>query len=233
MAAIDDITNLAQDVYYSINGNEFAAAPEQLVKLQNNFIRAANLFLDELDSEAYWSKLRDNDYELHTIVNTSDYSFELPDEYRSPVFNEYKEVKFVKDGIIIARFKLVDNSQVHNDTTYEDNHNRASFLGRNIILSRPPKEEELTAKIVLDVVRYFPKFTREDSDVIPLLPTKQLLVLGVAKNQTLASITKRALAPTFTQKYGDELEKQVRENNKTNEVYDMQGTGYADIGGIW
>lgn len=233
MAAIDNITELAQDVYYSTNGNEDTSTGQQLTNFQNNFIRSANLFLDELDTEAYWNTLRINDYVLTTINNTDDYSFDLPNDYRSPVFNEYKEVKFVKDGAIIARFKLVDASQVNEDTTYEFNPDRASFVGRKIVLSRKPREHELTSEVVLDVVKYFPKFTRDNDEVISLLPSRQLLVLGVAKNNTLATITKRALSPTFTQKYADELRKQVQENNKTNEVYDMQGTSFADIRGIW
>lgn len=192
---------------------------------------AANLFLDELDTEAYWNTLRDNDYVLHTIDNTTDYSFVLPSEYRTPVFNQYKEVKFVKDGTIIARFPLVDPSHVTPDDDWRKD--RASFLGRKIILSRPPRDTELTADIVLDVVRYFPKITRDNADLFDVLPSRQLFTLGVAKNQAVASLTKRALAPTFTQKYADELRKQVAENDKSNEAYDAQTSSYGYIRGIW
>lgn len=231
MTPIDKITQAAQEVYYSLNGSRDTSTGADLEELQDNFILAANLFTDELDTEAYWNTLRENSYVLHTINNTTDFSFTLPSDYRTPIFNQYKEVKFVKDGSIITRFPLVDPSQVSPDDHWR--RDRASFLGRKIILSRPPKDTEVTADVVLDVVKYFPKLTRDNADLLDVIPSRQLLILGVAKNQALASITKRALAPTFTQKYADELRKQVEENNNSTELYDAQSSDYGFVRGIW
>ena len=105
MSAIDNITEFAQDVYFTINGaeNDDTGADEEI--FQNDFIRAFNLFVDEYETEAYWNKLRVDDYVLTTIANTTDYIFPLPDDYRTPVFNQYKEVKLINDGslfLIIA-----------------------------------------------------------------------------------------------------------------------------------
>lgn len=232
MAAIDDIRDLAQDVYLSINGAENDDTGEDLEAFENNFIRSFNLWLDEYETEAYWIALREDDYELATIANTTTFSFALPAEYRTPVFNQDKYLKFVVDGIIIAKFKLVDPNQRQDDGEI-GRPDRATFVGRNVVLSRAPKSTEVGAKIVLDVVKFAPKLTRTNSDALALLYSKQVAVLGIAKNNTLADVTKVSLSPSFAQKYGNELAKAVAANNATTEVYDMDRSDYGHVTGIW
>lgn len=232
MAAIDDIRDLAQDVYFSINGTENDDTGEDLEAFENNFIRSFNLWLREYETEAYWNAVRENDYELATIADTTTFSFELPAEYRTPVFNQDKYLKFVSDGIVIAKFKLVDPNQRQNDGDIE-RPDRATFVGRNIVLSRAPTAAEVGAKIVLDVVRFFPKLTRTDATVLSLINNNQIIVLGVAKNNTLADVTKVNLSPSFAQKYANELAKAVAANNATTEMYEIERTSYGYIGGIW
>lgn len=73
MAAIDDITEFAQDQYYTVNGAENDDTGEDLTIFQDNYIRGFNLWLDEYETEAYWNVARENDYELATIANTTTY----------------------------------------------------------------------------------------------------------------------------------------------------------------
>ena len=235
MSAIDTITNLAQDVYFTINGTENDDDGDDLTVFQNDFIRGFNLWLDEYETETYWNKLRENNYELATITNTTTYSFALPEEYRTPVFNQYKFVKIVdSDGNRLSSFKLVDPSQLSNDDPYMAEYAlRATFVGGNIVLSRAPNDTEVGSKLILDVVQYHPRLTRTDDSAIELLPSRQLAVLGVAKNMTLSNVTKVALSPSFAQKYKNELDKQIMNNNITNENYDAQFADYSYIGGIW
>lgn len=235
MSAIDNITELAQDVYFTINGTENDDTDEDLVIFQNDFIRGFNLWLDEYETETYWNKLRENNYELATITDTTTYSFELPEEYRTPVFNQYKFVKIVDtDGTRLSSFKLVDPSQLSNDDPYMAEYAlRATFVGGNIVLSRAPNDTEVGSKLILDVVQYHPRLTRTDDTAIALLPSRQLAVLGVAKNMALSNVTKVALSPSFAQKYKNELDKQLMNNNITNENYDAQFIDYSYIGGIW
>ena len=87
MTPIERIRELAQDVYYSINGSENDDTGDDAEAFENNFIRGFNLWLDEYDDEAYWNNLRVDDYELATIANTTTFSFDLPAEYRTPVFD--------------------------------------------------------------------------------------------------------------------------------------------------
>lgn len=190
------------------------------------------MWKEEFEEEAYWNSVRVDDFVLATISNTTTFSFALPDDYRTPVFDENKWLKFIVDGTIIARFKMVDPNQrqVDDDWTRPD---RATFVGRNIVLSRAPKDTEVGATMVLDVVQYIPDLTRTDDTAISLLPKSQLAVLGVAKNETLADVTKVALSPSFAQKYNNELNKAVAINNATNEVDEMRRDDFSNIGGIF
>lgn len=232
MAAIDNIRTLAQDTYYTINGAENDDTGDDLTTFENNFIRGFNLWLDEYETETYWNQVRVDDHVLSTVGDTTTYSWELSDEYRSPVFDMDKYVKFEIDGIVVAKFKLVDpNQRVVDDEL--NRPDRATFVGRNIVLSRAPTEAEQGASIVLDVVQYFPKLTRTDDSALTLIYSKNLATLGVAKNNTLADVTKVSLSPSFAQKYNNELNKAIAINNSTNEVDEMRRDNYSNIGGIW
>lgn len=233
MAAIDDIQNLAQDTYLTINGVTNDDEGEDLTTFQNDFIRSFNLWKDEFETETYWLNLRIDDYTLTTIADTTTYSFALPDDYRTPVVNQNRYLKFVlDDGTVISKFKMVDPSQrIVDDAFY--NPDRAAFVGRNIVLSRPPKDTEVSATIVLDVVQFMPPLTRSDSSAIDLLPNKQLAVLGIAKNTSLANVVKVSLSTSFTQKYNNELQKAIAQNNVTTELDEIQRDDYSYINGIW
>jgi hypothetical protein len=238
MAAIDNITELAQDSYFSINGAENDDTGDDLTIFQNNYIRAFNMWLDEYEAEAYWNKARDNDYELGVIADTTTYSFDLPDTYRTPIFDENKYLKFIVDGTVIAKFKMVDPNQrqVDDDFLRPD---RATFVeggnggGGKIVLSRAPRSEEVGATMVLDVVFKFPRLTRTDDTVLSWIYSKQIATLGVSKNVTLSDVTKVSLSPSFAQKYSNELNKALNINNASNEIDDMRGEDYSNIGGIW
>lgn len=235
MSALDDITDLAQDVYYTINHAENDDTGDDLTTFQNEFIRGFNIWKREYEKEAYWSKLRVDDLELATIADTTTYSFALDSAYRSPVINRDKYVKIIDaDGNKLASFKLVDPNQRYNDSPDADDHpDRAAFVGRNIVLSRVPTEAEVGSKLVLDVVKYHPDLTTSDSTAIDLLPDKTLAIYGIAKNETLSDVTKVALSPSFAQKYDDELQNQIKQNTATNEVYDAGRDSYGHINGIW
>ncbi len=232
MAAIDNITKLAQKVYYSVNGAQNDDTGTDLTQFQDDFILGFNLWKEEYEAEAYWNKVRVDDYVLATIANTTTYSFELDDTYRTPVIQQDKYLKFISDGIVIAKFKMVDPNQRQVDTDIE-RPDRATFVGRNIVLSRPPKDTEVGATIVLDVVEYIPDLARNDDSAIDLISNNQVAVLGVAKNITLADVTKVSLSPSFTQKYANELNKAIAINNQSNEVDEMQREDYSNIGGTW
>lgn len=239
MAVIDEIRDLAQDVYFSINGAINDDTDEDAAEFEDNFIRSFNLWVREYEGEADWRVARVNGYELATIADTTTFSFTLPAEFRKPVYNQNKYVKFVlNDGTVITKFRLVDPNQLQDDSDLE-RPARATFLdnGRNgggtIVLSRAPKDEEVGAKIVLDVVKFFPKLTRADGTVLDWIYSNQIATLGIAKNQTLADVTKATLSPAFAQKYTNELNKAMNANMSSTEIDEMQGEDFSGIGGIW
>jgi len=232
MAAIDNIQKLAQKTYYSINGAQNDDTGTDLTTFQDDFILGFNLWKEEYETEAYWNKVRVDDLVLATVGNVVKYSFELPDDYRTPVIQQDKYVKFITDGIVIAKFKLVDPNQRQVDSDIE-RPDRATFVGRNIVLSRVPKDTEIGAKIVLDVVQFIPDLTRTDDSALDLISSHQIAVLGVAKNITLADVTKVSLSPSFAQKYANELNKAIAINNQSNDVDEMQREDYSYIGGTW
>lgn len=238
MAAIDNITELAQDTYYTVNKAENDDTGDDLTTFQDEFIRAFNIWVREYEQEAYWNVVRENDYELDTIADTTTYSFTLPSTYRSPIFDQNKYLKFKSDGITIARFKLVDpNQRVVDDDTYHPD--RATFIpagksgGGTIVLSRPPTDAEVGAKMVLDVVKRFPKLTRDDDTVLDYIYNDTVAIYGIAKNETLSDVTKVSLSPSFTQKYSNELSKAINTNMASNEIDDMRMDDFSNIGGIF
>lgn len=241
MAAIDNITQYAQDQYFTVNGAENDDTGADLTVFQNNYIRAFNLWLDEYETEAYWNKARVNDFVLATIADTTTFSFALPATYRTPVIDENKYIKVVlTDGTVVGRFKLVDPNQrqVDDDLQRKD---RATFLpagsigtgGGTIVLSRAPTAAEVGAKLVLDVVKMFPRLTTVDDTVLSWIYSKQIATLGISKNITLSDVTKVSLSPSFAQKYNNELNKALNINNASNEVDDMRVEDFSNIGGIW
>jgi len=232
MASIDNIQKLAQKVYLSINGAQNDDTGDDLTQFQNDFILAFNLWKEEYEAEAYWNKVRVDDYVLATIADTTTFSFELPDDFRTPVIQQDKYLKFINDGTVIAKFKMVDPNQRQVDTDIE-RPDRATFVGRNIVLSRAPTTEEVGADIVLDVVQFIPDLTRTDDSALDLIANNQVAVLGIAKNITLADVTKISLSPSFAQKYNNELNKAIAINNQSNEVDEMQRDDYSYIGGIY
>lgn len=232
MTPIEKIYDLAQDVYLTVNGSENDDTGEDKIIFEDNFIRSFNLWLDEYESETYWNEVYESDYVLGTIADTITYSFALPDAYRTPVIDENKYLKFVNDGTVIAKFKLVNPDQrVVDDGEFHPD--RATFVGRHIVLSRAPKPEELGSEMVLDVVQYFPKLSRTNSDSIDLIYSKQIAVLGIAKNISLSDVTKVSLSPSFAQKYASELQKALMANAASNEIDLMRRDNFGYIGGIW
>lgn len=239
MAAIDDIQDYAQNVFFIINGAENDDTGTDLTTFQNNFIRAFNIFSKEYETEAYWQVARVNDLVLATIADTNAYSFALPATYRTPVFDQNKYLKFVlNDGTVISRFALVnpDQRQVDQDLTRPD---RATFIsagragGGTVVLSRRPRAEEVGASIVLDVVKKFPKLTTSDSTVLDWVYNEAVTAYGIAKNNTLSDVTKVSLSPSFAQKYSSELNKALNINNASIELDDDGRDDFSGIGGIW
>jgi hypothetical protein len=144
----------------------------------------------------------------------------------------------LSDGTVISRFKLVNPDQRQVDDTF-DRPDRATFIeagrggGGKVVLSRAPRAEEVGAKLVFDVVKRFPKLTTTDATVLDWIYNDTVAIYGIAKNQSLADVTKVSLSPSFAQKYSNELNKALNINNASNEEDDDQREDFSYIGGIF
>lgn len=238
MAAIDDITELAQDQYFTVNGAENDDTGDDLTIFQNNFIRSFNIWVGEYETEAYWNVARVNDFVLGEVPDITTTSYTLERTYRTPIFDQNKYLKFIDaDGKILARFKLVNPNQRQVDDSFYQ-HDRATFVespsgGGQIVLSRVPREAEVGAQMVLDVVKKFPRLTRTDARVLSWIYNNTIAVLGISKNVSLSDVTKIALSPSFTQKYSNELNKALNVNAASNEIDEMRDLEHGSGYGIW
>ena len=185
-----------------------------------------NQFLDELEEEADWNFVRDNDRELG-IVSSDAQTFPLEDDVRKLIVDENRPLKLVFDGTVVGSFDVVNPNHItRNDGSTGD---RVTVVNRTIIFSRKLRPYEIGSTVMADVINYIPRLSSNDIAVLDLVTPKQLLILGVAKNATLPDIVQGGLSPSFVQKYGDLLEK-AREQNEASSV--ASSVIYEDLGYI-
>lgn len=226
------IEELAQQIYLARNNDRNDVAGSELTSFLDNTIDWVNQFLPELDKEAYWSWVRENNYEMGIIGSTDEVSFALPITVRTVVKDPERPVHLVKDGRVISTFDVVSPSLIKNLKSH-DNEPRAAIVGRNLVLSRELTDEELGATVYADVVHYLPKLSRDDVTVLDIVDPVQLIVLGVLKNQVLPDIVQGGLTPSYTQKYADLLEGAKAENEGSSQAEDALGDNLGFVRGVW
>lgn len=123
-------------------------------------------------------------------------------------------------------------NQIANPTNPET-RDRATIVGRQVILSRPLTEEEAGGELYADAVKYIPRLSRDNVEMLDLVEPQQLIVLGVAKNWSLPDIVQGGISPNLAQKYNDLLQLALAKNNETSQAYDAIGDDFSYIGGIW
>lgn len=232
MAAIDDITALAQSIYLAQNGRHNDVDGSDLTDFQNKTIDWVNQFAEELEMEADWNYLRKNDNLIATIADTSTQSFSLPTGVRTVVVSPYRDVTIKHDGATVATFTMVDPNQIA-DPTDPETHDRATVINGKLILSRAPKATEVGGEIHADTIDFMPQLTTTDATLISLVQPRQLLVLGVAKNATLPDIIQGGISPSLAQKYKDLLDKAVALNNASAEAFEVPAEDFSFIRGAY
>lgn len=188
----------------------------------NKVIEWTNQLVPELESEADWNSLRDNDYILGTASAGARYIY-LPDDVRKLVYAPLRKLVISQDGTpvsywdVIAPNMIVSNSSVQRCVT---------VVGRKVIFSRPLTDAEANGEITADVVFYMPTISLTNVDLLDTFEPKQLLVLGVAKNATLPDLVQGETSASFAQKYSDELSKSVAINDASSQA---EYTVYDDL----
>lgn len=232
MAAIDDITKLAQSIYLAANNRYKSVSGTELDNWLAQIIDWVNQFTPELELEADWNYLRENSSVIATISDPDVQSYTIPTTIRKIVVSPYRDATIQFDGSVVSTFTMVDPDQIANpaDPSTDD---RATVINGKLVLSRPLKDTEVGGDLCADVIKKMPVLTTGDVTLLTTVKPYQLLVLGVAKNMTLPDIIQGGISPSLTQKYADLLQKAVEENNATAEAYETPGEDFSFVRGVF
>lgn len=233
MAAIDDITAVAQSIYLAKNGryNDVDDGAE-LTEFLEQTVDWINQFRQELELEAEWNYLRTNRNLIATIADVDVQAYPLPVGVRTVITSPYRDVVIENDGTVISTFTMVNPNQISNPADPYTG-DRATVINGNLILSRKLKETELGGELRADTIDNMPLLTMDDSTLLQIVKPQQLIVLGVAKNATLPDIVQGGISPSLTQKYNDLLQKAVAANNATAEALEVPTENFNFVRGVW
>lgn len=224
-----EITDLAQQIYVTRKNRKNNVTGTRLTVFLETTLIQVNLFLTELDKEAYWSWVRTEDFALATATSAT--SYPLDPIYRTIVKDENRPLYIVKDGQIVSVWDVVNPSQLKN-AREGDNPNRVALIARNVKFSRALTPQEIGGTITVDVVEYLPKLTMDNIDVLSLVDPVNLIVLGVVKNIVLPDVVQGGLTPSFTQKYADLLNGAKAENEMTSTASAAISENLSGIRGV-
>lgn len=225
------LLELAQQIYRARNGQKKTILSGEETDFIDDAIDWVNQFIPELDLEAYWNWVRTNDDIVGTVV-AEQKIYSLGDNIRTLVINPQRDLSIRHDGNVISTFKMVNANQLNDPSDY-DVRDRATVIGRKLVLSRAPTEQEAAGDIVADSVAYLPKLSHDDVTLLDTVDPIQLVVLGVLKNEVLPDIVQGGLTPSFTQKYGDLLQKCIAENNLSAAADEADRENLSFVGGVW
>lgn len=193
----------------------------------------ANLLVDELEREADWNCVRDNDHDFGVIATPTS-TFALPATIRKLVVDADRPLVIMQDGSIVSTWEVVDPNQITRRTPYPSTAQRVTVVKRSIVFSRPLDDTEVGGTVIADAIEYLPRLVGGVTPNVDLFDTfepYQLLVLGVAKNATLPDIVQGGLSPSYVQKYNDLLDKSVMENDASSTADEVVRDDYGYIGG--
>lgn len=227
----EKILALAQSIYLARNNRYNDVEGEELNEFIKESLDWINQFIEELELEADWNYVRENNSTLGTVTSKNT-SFLLPDEVRTLVVSPYRDVTVSQDGSVVSRFRLVSPNQIA-DPNNLGSEDRATVVGRTLIFSRSFTDAELGGTVKADVINFIPRLSRTDISMLDLVSPRQLIVLGVAKNASLPDIVQGGISPSLAQKYSDLLQKAVLENNLTSEPDDLLTDDMSFIRGVW
>lgn len=238
----DRITALAQSIYIARHNQKNDVTGSDLVDFQDQTIEWVNQFLPELEGAktpsgdpVYWSFVRTNDDVIGTVTAGTTISYTLPDTVRKLVINPYRDLTIRQDGSVVSTFKLVSPNQQGGPLDY-DTRNRATVLGRNLIFSRSLTDVEVGGTIVADTVAPIPRLSHDDVSLLDLLDIyddiKQLVIMGVLKNQILPDIVQGGLTPSYSGKYAAMLTSCIAENELSSEANEADRESFSWVGGV-
>lgn len=230
------IIALAQDMYIARHNQTNTVDGTDLTDFENQTISWVNQFLPELEKEADWNFSRVNDDpSIGTVPSGTTISYSLPQTIRKLVINSQRDLSIKQDGTIISTFKLVNPNQTFNPNDH-DVRSRATVINRKIVFGRSLNSTEIGGTIVADTIAWIPRLSTTNVDLLDILDDnpdiRQLVILGVLKNQILTDIVQGGLAPSFTTKYASLLKVCVAENNASTDADDSNHENFGFVAGV-
>lgn len=205
----------------------------------NKAIDWTNMYLDELMAETDpegrpidWYFLRENDVQIGTISSSSQ-TFDLPDGVLRLVVDEFRPLVISQDGATVSEWDVVAPSQLNNRNRYLSSEQRVSYVGDQIVFSRPLNDTEINGVITADVINEPPEISLTNVDLLDTVKPKGLLILGVAKNATLPDIVQGGTSPAFAQKYNNLLEGAKARSQVSSIPSEASREDYGNIAGIF
>lgn len=192
-----------------------------------------NLFLDELEREADWNFVRENEKELGTAVTGANTLDLFDDDIRKLVVDENRPLVIKQDSSVVSVWDVVDPNQLTRRNNYSDRDQRVTFITQKLVFSRVFNDTEVGGKVCADIINKIPRLATNDTSLFELPISRQLLVLGTAKNNTLPDIVKGGLSPSYAQKYNDELAKAKMENDKSSLANEAVRDDLSGIAGVY
>lgn len=240
MAAIDDIRTFAQSVYLRVKNRYFddieGSDGDVFV---NQIIDFTNGFIDELENEqdasgipVNWDWVYEPGFELGTATE-GDASISFPsDDVNNLIAGEERYVQILQDGVVISNWAVVQPGQISSkaDRVTQD---MCARVGDTLTFSRAFKDTEDNGTIIGDVTLPLPRLTLTNADILTTVKPQELLVLGVAKNNTLPDIVRGGLSPSYVQKFNDLLTGALARNTVSSISDTAQRDDLSGVGGVY
>lgn len=234
------LTNYAQSIYLEIKNRYFDdIAGEDGQMFISYIIDWTNQYLDELENvtDTYnrpvdWKFLRQYNYAL----GLSAVGQNILSDFDSTVLELIAEpgrYVLVSDtnNIPVSQWEVVSPNQLINGR-FQDNKDRVSMVGNNLVFSRPFNSSEDGLTVTGDVTISLPRMSEFNQKVLSIVKPKQLLILGVGKNATLPDIIQGVLSPSYVQKYNDLLTSAIIKNNASSQSDIVNREQFGYIGGV-
>lgn len=245
MAANDDIQAFVQSVYSRVKNrfyDEITSSDGQtFVRLVVDF---ANGFIDELENQVdtegmpvNWDWVYDPAHPLGSAA-VGDTSITLPGDINNLLTGENRYVQILQGSTVISTWAVVQPGQISNRSGVV-NDDMCARVGDTLLFSRAFNDEEDGGDIVGDVTLPIPRmvidFTtpaNSNADVLSVVQPRELLVLGVAKNQTLPDIVQGVLSPSYVQKFNDLLAGALARNTISSKADTVERDDLSDVRGV-
>lgn len=229
------LKNLLQQVLLASTGNrldEDDLNGEEGTQRITDLLDWANLWFSEFELEADWQYLRENQAELATAVKDKDIVEITAPLFRKLVASEYRTINIWQDDAIVSSWVFSEPNLI-GESFSDEIGNRVSIVGNKLVFSRPLLDYEDGGTIRADIIKHIPELSRTDTSAIDLIKPEKLLVLGIAKDQTLPDYVAGTISPSLVQRYQDLLEKAKAENSAGSVNPNLLREDYSRVRGVY